>query len=42
VSDSPKNPLATLRGSLSSLAVLLIVSSLSVVVVFAFGLVFRH
>jgi hypothetical protein len=42
MSDLPNHPPTALRGSLSSLAVLLIISSLSVAVVFAFGLVFHH
>jgi len=39
--DFPKNLPATLRDSLSSLLIVLIVSTLSIAVVFTFGLVFR-
>jgi hypothetical protein len=41
MSDFPKNPPATVRDSLSSLLVVLIVTTLSIAVVFTFGLVFR-
>jgi hypothetical protein len=41
MSDLPKNSPATLRDSLSSLLVVLIVTTLSIAVVFTFGLVFR-
>jgi hypothetical protein len=36
-----KNPPATLRDSLASLLVVLVVTTLSIAVVFTFGLVFR-
>jgi hypothetical protein len=41
MSDLPKNSPTSVRDSLSSLLVVLIVTTLSIAVVFTFGLVFR-